>query len=100
MYVDCVMLTCSARVCVCVCPCVLVSGHLDSAAKEYLLVWIILDKVIALTRITVKDTTALMYLDKLQKILEGKCFQECLKEYYLGRCEQNPNQSQQMAALP
>ncbi|XP_005945736.1 cytosolic phospholipase A2 gamma [Haplochromis burtoni] len=49
-----------------------VSGHLDSAAKEYLRVWIILDKVIALTRITVKDTTALMYLDKLQKILEDK----------------------------
>ena len=53
------------------CVCVLVPGHIDSAAEEYLRVFNALDKLIALTRSTIKDPPALSDLDKLQKVLEG-----------------------------
>uniref|UniRef100_UPI0037E85146 cytosolic phospholipase A2 gamma-like n=1 Tax=Semicossyphus pulcher TaxID=241346 RepID=UPI0037E85146 len=46
-----------------------VPGHVDTAA-EYLRVYNVLDKFIALTRSTVKDPIALSELDKLQKLLE------------------------------
>ncbi|TDH03473.1 hypothetical protein EPR50_G00163690 [Perca flavescens] len=47
-----------------------VSGQIDSAAEDYLRVYNALNKLVALTRSTIKDPTALSYLDKLQKILE------------------------------
>ena len=56
--------------CVCVCVCVSVPAHINVAA-EYLRVHHALDKLVALTRITVKDPAALSDLDKLQKILKG-----------------------------
>ncbi|XP_031733802.1 cytosolic phospholipase A2 beta-like isoform X1 [Anarrhichthys ocellatus] len=49
-----------------------VSGQMDGAAEEYLRVYNALDKLVALTRSTIKDPTALSDLDKLQKILEDK----------------------------
>ncbi|KAM9346167.1 cytosolic phospholipase A2 gamma-like isoform 2-T2 [Symphorus nematophorus] len=49
-----------------------VPGHMDGAAEEYLRVYGALDKLVALTRATIKDPTALSALDKLQKILEDK----------------------------
>uniref|UniRef100_A0A8C2ZQ17 PLA2c domain-containing protein n=3 Tax=Cyclopterus lumpus TaxID=8103 RepID=A0A8C2ZQ17_CYCLU len=42
----------------------------DDAAEEYLRVYNSLHKLVALTRSTIKDPTALSELDKLQKILE------------------------------
>ncbi|KAF1380109.1 hypothetical protein PFLUV_G00183090 [Perca fluviatilis] len=47
-----------------------VSGQMDGAAEDYLRVYNALDKLVALTRSTIKDPTALSDLDKLQKILE------------------------------
>ncbi|XP_042249029.1 cytosolic phospholipase A2 gamma-like isoform X1 [Thunnus maccoyii] len=49
-----------------------VPGHIDGAAEEYLRVFNALDKLIALTRSTIKDPPALSDLDKLQKVLEDK----------------------------
>ncbi|XP_030580812.1 cytosolic phospholipase A2 gamma-like [Archocentrus centrarchus] len=49
-----------------------VPGYVDGAAKEYLRLWNILDKLITLTRPTVKDTVALTYLDELKEILEDR----------------------------
>ncbi|KAF1380108.1 hypothetical protein PFLUV_G00183080 [Perca fluviatilis] len=47
-----------------------VSGQIDGAAEDYLRVYNALNKLVALTRSTIKDPTALSDLDKLQKILE------------------------------
>ncbi|XP_051245084.1 cytosolic phospholipase A2 gamma [Dicentrarchus labrax] len=49
-----------------------VLGHVDGAAEEYLRVYNALDKLVALTRSTIKDPAALSDLDKLQKILKDK----------------------------
>ncbi|KAM8843989.1 cytosolic phospholipase A2 gamma-like, partial [Spinachia spinachia] len=49
-----------------------VSGHVDGAAEDYLLVYNALVKLVALTRSTVKDPVALSDLDQLQKILGDK----------------------------
>ncbi|KAL6103500.1 pla2g4c [Pungitius sinensis] len=49
-----------------------VSGHLDGAAEDYLRVYSALEKLVALTRSTIKDPEALSDLDKLQKILGDK----------------------------
>ncbi|XP_038548185.1 cytosolic phospholipase A2 gamma-like isoform X2 [Micropterus salmoides] len=49
-----------------------VPGHVDGAGEVYLRVHSDLHKLIALTRSTIKDPTALSDLDKLQKILEDK----------------------------
>jgi len=51
--------------------CVSVAGQRDSAAEEYLRVYSGLHKLVALTRSTVKDPTALSDLGELQQILEG-----------------------------
>lgn len=51
--------------------CFSVSGHVDIAAEEYLRVYNAIKKLVALTRITIKDTRALSDLDNLQKMLEG-----------------------------
>lgn len=59
------------KTCCFCCVCVSVPGQIDSAAEDYLRVYNALDKLIALTRSTIKDPTALSDLDKLQKILEG-----------------------------
>lgn len=55
----------------CVYVCVSVPGQIDSAAEQYLRVYNMLDKVVALTRSTIKDPTALSDLDNLQNILRG-----------------------------
>ncbi|KAI3360307.1 hypothetical protein L3Q82_014614 [Scortum barcoo] len=49
-----------------------VPGHIDNAAEEFLRVYNVLTKLVALTRNTIKDPTALFDLDKLQKILDDK----------------------------
>ncbi|XP_056263538.1 cytosolic phospholipase A2 beta-like isoform X2 [Pseudoliparis swirei] len=49
-----------------------VAGQRDSAAEEYLRVYSGLHKLVALTRSTVKDPTALSYLGELQQILEDQ----------------------------
>ncbi|XP_035510259.1 cytosolic phospholipase A2 gamma-like [Morone saxatilis] len=49
-----------------------VPGHVDGAAEEYLRVYNALDKLVALTRSTIKDPAALSDLDKLQKIVKDK----------------------------
>lgn len=60
------------KLCTCsMCVCVSDAGHTDGAAQEYLRIYNALDKLVALTRSTIKDPTALSDLDKLQKILEG-----------------------------
>lgn len=51
--------------------CFSVSGRVDIAAEEYLRVYNAIKKLVALTRITIKDTSALSDLDNLQKMLEG-----------------------------
>lgn len=51
--------------------CVSVPGQIDSAAEQYLRVYNMLDKLVDLTRSTIKDPTALSDLDNLQKILKG-----------------------------
>lgn len=48
-----------------------VPGFIDSAAEEYLRVYNMLDKLVDLTRSTIKDPAALSDLDNLQKILKG-----------------------------
>lgn len=48
-----------------------VPGHIDAAAEQYLQVYNALDKLVALTRGTVKEPTALSNLDNLHKILKG-----------------------------
>lgn len=48
-----------------------VSGHVDISAEEYLRVYNAMKKLVALTRITIKDIRALSDLDNLQKMLEG-----------------------------
>ncbi|XP_049426796.1 cytosolic phospholipase A2 gamma-like isoform X2 [Epinephelus fuscoguttatus] len=48
-----------------------VPGYIDTTAEEYLHVYNRLIKLVALTRSTIKDPTALSDMDKLQKILEG-----------------------------
>ncbi|XP_031174244.1 cytosolic phospholipase A2 gamma-like isoform X2 [Sander lucioperca] len=47
-----------------------VPGQIDGAAEDYLRVYNALNKLVSLTRSTIKDPTALSDLDKLQKILE------------------------------
>ncbi|TKS92370.1 Cytosolic phospholipase A2 gamma [Collichthys lucidus] len=47
-----------------------VLGHIDDAAEEYLRVHTVLEKLVALTRSTVKNPTALTDLDTLQNVLE------------------------------
>ncbi|XP_032394010.1 cytosolic phospholipase A2 gamma isoform X2 [Etheostoma spectabile] len=47
-----------------------VPGQIDGAAEHYLRVYNGLNTLVALTRSTIKDPTALSDLDKLQKILE------------------------------
>ncbi|XP_031174218.1 cytosolic phospholipase A2 gamma-like isoform X1 [Sander lucioperca] len=49
-----------------------VPGQVDSAAEDYLRVYNALNTLVALTRSTIKDPTALSDLDKLQKILEDR----------------------------
>ncbi|XP_039679714.1 cytosolic phospholipase A2 gamma-like isoform X1 [Perca fluviatilis] len=49
-----------------------VPGQIDGAAEDYLRVYNALDKLVGLTRSTIKDPTALSDLDKLQKILEDR----------------------------
>ncbi|TNN32441.1 Cytosolic phospholipase A2 gamma [Liparis tanakae] len=49
-----------------------VAGQRDGAAEEYLRVYNGLQKLVALTRSTVTDPTALSDLDKLQQILEDQ----------------------------
>ncbi|CAK6983849.1 cytosolic phospholipase A2 gamma-like [Scomber scombrus] len=49
-----------------------VLGNVDSAAEEYLRVFNVLDKLIAMTKGTIQDPRALSDLDKLQKILQDK----------------------------
>lgn len=51
--------------------CVSVLGHIDDTAEEYLRVHTVLEKLVALTRSTTKNPTALTDLDTLQNILEG-----------------------------
>lgn len=51
--------------------CFSVSGRADVAAEEFLRVYNAMKKLVALTRITVKDTRSLSDLDNLQKMLEG-----------------------------
>ncbi|XP_074552855.1 cytosolic phospholipase A2 gamma-like isoform X2 [Halichoeres trimaculatus] len=46
-----------------------VPGHVNSAGEEYLRFYMALDKLIALTRSTIKNPSALSELDKLQKVL-------------------------------
>lgn len=48
-----------------------VSGTVHIAAEEYLRVYNAMKKLVALTKITIKDTRALSDLDNLQKMLEG-----------------------------
>ncbi|XP_027140772.1 cytosolic phospholipase A2 gamma-like [Larimichthys crocea] len=52
-----------------------VLGHIDDTAEEYLRVHTVLEKLVALTRSTTKNPTALTDLDTLQNILEGKWFE-------------------------
>lgn len=47
------------------------SQHVDIAAEEYLRVYNIVKKVIALISSTIKDPSILSDLDNLQKILDG-----------------------------
>ncbi|KAE8283584.1 Cytosolic phospholipase A2 zeta [Larimichthys crocea] len=47
-----------------------VLGHIDDTAEEYLRVHTVLEKLVALTRSTTKNPTALTDLDTLQNILE------------------------------
>ncbi|XP_011601975.1 cytosolic phospholipase A2 gamma-like isoform X1 [Takifugu rubripes] len=49
-----------------------VSGHVDISVEEYLRVYNAMKKLVALTRITIKDIRALSDLDNLQKMLEDK----------------------------
>lgn len=49
-----------------------VPEHIDSAAEEYLRVYNVLDKIVALTGSFIKDPTALSDLNKLQRVLEDK----------------------------
>ncbi|XP_028455967.1 cytosolic phospholipase A2 gamma isoform X2 [Perca flavescens] len=49
-----------------------VPGQIDSAAEDYLRVYNALNKLVGLTRSTIKDPTALSELDKLQEILEDR----------------------------
>uniref|UniRef100_A0AAQ4PRZ5 PLA2c domain-containing protein n=1 Tax=Gasterosteus aculeatus aculeatus TaxID=481459 RepID=A0AAQ4PRZ5_GASAC len=49
-----------------------VSGHVDGAAEDYLRVYNALEKLVALTRSTIKDPEALSDLDELQQILGDK----------------------------
>lgn len=51
--------------------CFSVSGHMDVAAEEYLRVYNAMKQLVALTKSTTKDPTALSNLDNLQNILEG-----------------------------
>lgn len=44
---------------------------MDIAAEEYLRVYNAMKKLVALTKSTIKDPTAMSDLDNLQKILEG-----------------------------
>ncbi|KAM9843162.1 cytosolic phospholipase A2 gamma-like [Aulostomus maculatus] len=49
-----------------------VPGVVDSTAEEYLRVYNAIHKLVALSKSTLKDPTALSELDKLQKILQDK----------------------------
>lgn len=49
-----------------------VPERMDSAAEEYLRVYNVLDKLVALTASFYKDPTALSDLSRLQKALEGR----------------------------
>lgn len=51
--------------------CCSVSQHVDIAAEEYLRVYNIVKKVIALISSTITDPSILSDLDNLQKILDG-----------------------------
>ncbi|XP_049426799.1 cytosolic phospholipase A2 gamma-like isoform X4 [Epinephelus fuscoguttatus] len=56
-----------------------VPGYIDTTAEEYLHVYNRLIKLVALTRSTIKDPTALSDMDKLQKILEDSMVPLCLR---------------------
>ncbi|XP_078126248.1 cytosolic phospholipase A2 gamma-like [Sander vitreus] len=72
-----------------------VPGQIDGAAEDYLRVYNALNTLVALTRSTIKDPTALSDLDKLQKILEDRDMLNHNKSVWLESSEERKNLSGQ-----